>query len=189
MVRTLTAAAKTESQKSSGAKPIALVKLAFDSGAVRVWSGRGDLTFNAEVYTGLGDLGRISPVEEGIEQKAFGIAFELSGVPAATISLALSEDVQGRACQVWLGFLDESYALVADPVLVFSGRMDTMDVNLGETGKVSVTAESRLIDWDRPAGLLYTDAAQAELFAGDKGLEFVNESVEREIVWGASVAG
>ena len=189
MGRTITAATKTESLKSSGAKPIALIKLQFDSGDTRVWSGRGDITFNAEVYTGIGDLGRISVIEEGSEQKAFGVVLEISGVPASHISLALNEDVQGRTAQVWLGFLDDNYTLVANPTLIFQGRMDTIGGSLGETGVVIVTAESKLIDWDRPNGLLYTDSAQRELFSGDKGLEFVNEAVEREIIWGSTVVG
>ena len=185
MTRTFTAAAKTESLKASGAKPIALIKLTFDSGATRVWSGRGDITWGGETYAGVGDLGKISAVEEGVDDKALGIALELTGIPGAMISLALGEDVQGRSCHVWVSFLDASYALVADPVLVFQGRMDTMDVKLGETATVSVTAQSKLIDWDRPAGLLYTDAAQRGLFAGDKGLEFVTDAAgDREIVWG-----
>ncbi len=184
MTRDLTAAAKTESQASL-VRPVALVKLAFDSGDMRVWSGRGDLTWNSETYTGIGALGRISAVEEGVEQKAFGIAFELSGIPSSTISIALGEDVQGRTAQIWLGFLDSTYQLVADPVLVFRGRMDTMDVKLGEEGTVSVTAESRLIDWERPRERLYTDAGQKERYPGDEGFAFVNESVEKEIVWGA----
>lgn len=188
MARNLTAAAETESQGAL-VRPVALVKLQFDSGAVRVWSGRGQLTWNAETYEGVGDLGKISPIEEGVEQKAFGVGLELSGIPAEFISIALDEDVQGRTAQVWLGFLDSNLALVVDPVLVFQGRMDTMDASLGERGAVSVTAESRLIDWERARVRRYTDADQQERFAGDKGFAFVNETVEKEIVWGGAVAG
>ncbi len=188
MTRNLTALATTESQGAL-VRAVALVKLQFDSGDVRVWSGRGQLTWNAETYEGVGDLGKISAVEEGVEQKAFGIGLELSGVPVELVSIALDEDVQGRTCQLWLGFLDGAYTLVADPVLVFQGRMDTMDVELGDTATVSLTAESRLVDWERARIRRYTDADQQESFAGDKGFEFVNETVEKEIVWGGTVAG
>lgn len=188
MARALTAAAKAESQ-AAVVRPVVLVKLQFDSGAMRVWSGRGDLTFNSEVYSGVGDYGRIGAVEEGVEQRAFGIALSLSGIPAATVSLALGEDVQGRTAEVWLGFLDANYGLVADPMLAFRGRMDTMDVDLGATATVSVTAESRLADWNKPRVRLWTDASQRELYPNDKGFEFVSESVQKEIVWGGVVAG
>ncbi len=189
MARNITTATKTESKKASGAKPLLLTKLEFDGGTVRFWSGRGALLFDSETYTGVGDLGRISEVEEGIEQRAFGIALEISGVPPSNISLALSEELQNRKAQVWLGFFDSDYVLVADPVLLFKGRMDTMDIKLGKPATIVVTAESRLIDWSRPRIRRYTDGDQRERFAGDKGFQFVSDTTEREIVWGAVVAG
>jgi hypothetical protein len=188
MGRAGTAAALAET-KAPVARPVALVKLAFDSGEVRVWSGGGDLSFAAEVYSGVGELGRISLIEEGVEQRAFTVTLTLSGIPPATVALALAEDVQGRACKVWAGFLDSAYALVADPVPAFEGRMDTMDVALGATGEVTVTAVSRLAAWGQARLRLYTDAGQVQRFPGDRGFEFVNATVQKEIVWGGAVAG
>lgn len=189
MARDLTTGTKTESKKSSGAKPFLLAKLEFDSGDFRVWSGRGDLSFNSEIYTGVGDLGKISEVEEGVDQRAFGISLEISGVPSANISLALSEELQNRKAQVWLGFFDSNYALITSPVLLFRGRMDTMDIKLGKTATIVVTAESRLIDWGRARIRRYTDADQQERFPGDKGFQFVSDTTEKQIVWGGAVAG
>ncbi len=188
MGRTVTAAAKTESQ-AGVARPIALVKLEFDSGSLRLWSGRGDITFNSEVYQGVGHLGELSAIEEGAEARAFGVAMKLSAIPASHISIALIEDVQGRPASVWLGFLDDNYVLVGDPVLVFKGRMDTIDVEIGDTATLFLTAESRLADWQRPRIRRYTAAQQEERFPGDKGFEFVSDTVEKEIVWGGTVAG
>lgn len=189
MARDITVGVITESKKATGAKPFLLTKLEFDAGDLRLWSGRGPLEFNSEIYTGVGDQGKISGVEEGIDQRAFGIALEISGVPAANLALALDEELQNRKAQIWLGFFDSNYALVTSPVLLFKGRMDTMDIKLGKKGVITVTAESRLIDWGRPRIRRYTNADQQERFPGDKGFEFVSDTTEKEIVWGASVAG
>lgn len=189
MSRTITSAVVAESAKAQGAKPILLARLAFDSSVETLWSGRGNLTWNGEVYRGVGDLGAVSGVEEGVEQRAFGVRMTLSGVPLNLLSLSLNEDVQGRRAEIWLGFLDANYALVADPVLVFRGRMDAMDASLGETATISLTAENRLADWNRPRVRRYTDAELQARFPGDKGLEFVNPTTEKEIVWGGKVAG
>ena len=189
MARDLTAGVITESKKATGAKPFLLTKMQFDSGDFRVWSGRGDLTFNAEIYKGLGDLGKISQIEEGIEQRAFGTAFQLSGIPPSNISLALSEELQNRKLEVWLGFFDSDYILVVDPILLFRGRMDTMDVKLGKTATIVVTAESRLIDWARPRIRRYTDGDQQERFPGDLGFQFTSDAADKEIVWGGEVMG
>lgn len=188
MARDVTAGVITESKKATGAKPFLLTKLQFDSGNFRVWSGRGDLTFNSEIYLGIGDLGEISQIEEGIEQRAFGISLKLSGVSTSNISLALSEELQNRKLEVWLGFFDSSYVLVVDPILLFRGRMDTMDVKLGKTATIVVTAESRLIDWARPRVRRYTDGDQQERFPGDLGFQFTSDASDKEIVWGGQVA-
>lgn len=185
MARDVTAGVVTESKKGTGAKPFLLVKMQFDSGTLRVWSGRGDLPFNSETYLGIGDLGKISQIEEGIEQRAFGISLQLSGVASSNVSLALSEELQNRKLEVWLGFFDSSYALVVDPVLLFRGRMDTMDIKLGKTATIVVTGESRLIDWARPRIRRYTDGDQQERFPGDLGFQFTSDASDKEIVWGA----
>lgn len=189
MARALTAAAKTESLKTVDVRIFNLVKLEFDSGDVTVWNGRGNIVFDGDTYTGIGDLGRVSGLEEGIEQRAFGIAMELGGVPASSLNLALDEDLQNRKVQVWLGFFDSSYAIIADPMLAFRGRMDTMDITLGKEATIVLTAESRLRDWGRPRIRRYTDADQQSRFSGDLFFQFVSDTTEKEIVWGGKVAG
>jgi len=188
MSRSISSALVTESQKREGVRILAIAKLQFDSGDFRVWSGRGDLTFNGEVYTGIGDLGRISPIEEGIEQRAFGITLELSGIPSTSISLALQEELQNRLAEIWLGFFDPSYQLL-DAALLFRGRMNEMNIEMDKEARIVVTAESRLIDWDRPRVRRFTDADQQEFFPGDLGLQFVSTTTEKEVVWGGSTAG
>ena len=63
-----------------------------------------------------------------------------------------------------------------------------MDIKLGKTATVNITAESRLIDWARPRIRRYTNADQNERFPGDKGFEFVSDTTDKEIVWGAIIA-
>jgi len=49
-------------------RPIFLVRMVFDSGEspneLNLWSGVGDLSYDSETYTGVGDLLRISSVTE-----------------------------------------------------------------------------------------------------------------------------
>ena len=188
MAREITPAATTAAT-APVVRPLALVRMVFDSGVVTLWTGRGDLVWNSETYTGVGGLGRIGAIDEGADQQAYGIAFTLSGVDAAFVSIALDEDVQGRECRVWLGLFDDALALVADPVEVFSGRLDTMSVKLGSEGVIEVTAESRMIDWQEPRERRFTDADQRECYPGDAGFEFLNETVDKEVLWGPFLVG
>ena len=165
--------------------PILLASLSFST-PVYLWTGYGSLVYNSTTYLGLGTLGTISPVEETTDLAARGITMKLSGVPTANVSLALTEDYQGRECAILFGALSPTAGtLISSPVTVFSGRMDVMQVSDdGQTAEIIMTAESRLMDFKRPREVRYTDEEQQNLFAGDLGLEFVNDIQEKAIYWG-----
>lgn len=185
MSRSLTAAVEAEVVKSR-IKPFWLVYLGFDSGAVRLFSGIGTISWNGNTYTGAGTLGRISPIEETSDVRSNGVQLSLSGISSSLISTALGEEYQGRTCTIWLGFLDSSDALIADPVQMFSGKLDVMSiVDSGDTCDITVTAENRLVDLERPSEVrYYADADQKRYSTGDRGCEFVETLQTKDIVWG-----
>lgn len=155
----------------------------FASGTVRMWSGVGDKSWDSQTWTGAGDFGGMSPVDETTEVAATGLTFTLSGIPSSTLSLALSDNYRGKPCKLWLAILDAADA-VADAYQLFAGRMDVMAIEDGsETGEVSVDAESRLIDLNRARSLRYTDAEQKRLYPGDLGCEYAAKLAERMLYW------
>ena len=149
MSRNLTTAVSNQ-LSADELQPFFAVKLNFDSGALRLWTGYGDVTVASETYTGGGQFLGISPVEETVEVAARGVTMSLNGIDASLITYALTENYQTRSAKVYLGVIS-SGAVVADPYLVFDGRMDVMTIDdNGETATISMTAESRLIDLERP---------------------------------------
>jgi len=189
MGRTITSAAQTAAE-SEIVRPVRLVELDFSGGFMRLTTANQDIPFDSngdladETFTGVGRLASISRVEEGAEQKAYSINIRISGVATQHISTILTNTYQNRSAKVWLGLLDVNLQLVADPVLTFSGRMDTLDLTLGKTAEISIIVQSRLADWERARLLRYTNEEQQRLFLGDKGLEFVPQMVEKTIIWG-----
>jgi hypothetical protein len=185
MTRTLSAAIEAELQESR-IRPHVLVHFAFDSGAIRFWSGVGDLSWSGDTYTGAGSLGSVTAFGETTGLNAVGIKFGLSGIPSSLVSIALGEHYQGRACTMWMAFFDEAGVLIADPVQVFSGRIDVMVItDAGETADIALSAENRLVDFERPLEVrFYTDQDQQREFPGDKGFEFVPMMQQAMIVWG-----
>ena len=183
MARTVTAASKAAAQ-SEVCTPVQLVELDFSGGFLRLTTSPHNIVFDGDTYSGIGKCGSLSQVEEASEQKAYSINVTLSGVASDLISVALGQEYQGRSGKVWLGFINSSGALIADPMVSFSGRMDTMDLSLGATGKLSVIIQSRLADWERPRLSRYTNEEQQALYSGDKGFEFVSQMVEKTIIWG-----
>jgi len=163
-----------------------LVRLEFDSGIVRFWSGIGPLVWDGQTFTGAGQLGAISAAEESAETKATGRVLTLSGISSGMIAIALGEHYQGRFVTSWIALLDSNWALISDPICDFSGRMDVMSVaDEGETCTITVSAGNRLIDLERADETsYYTDADQQAKYPGDRGLEFVGALQEAVIIWG-----
>jgi hypothetical protein len=182
--RSLSASMVTEVTTAQLA-PVLLASLSFST-PVYLWSGYGNLVYNSRTYLGLGTLGTISPLEETTDLAARGLTLRLSGVPTANVSLALTENYQGRECSIMFGALSPTAGtLIASPVTVFAGRMDVMQItDDGNTAEITMTAESKLMDFKRPREIRYTDEEQQQLFPGDVGLEFVNDIQEKAIYWG-----
>ncbi len=182
MPRSLTTAAKSATE-AAHVRVVYLVFMDFSSGALYATTAPDQFVYGGNTYLGLGKLGRISTVAETGEQKAAGMQFNLSGIPAAQISIALTEHYQGRDVTVKMALLDADYTIIADPILIFSGLMDTMDMTVGATAEIAVGAESRLSRWEKALGLRYNHAVQSVRYPGDLGLEFVEQMAEKELVW------
>ena len=83
-----------------------------------------------------------------------------------------------------MSVFDADYTGVGDPQIIFSGRIDNLQIAFGETAEIVCNLENRLADWLRPRIRRYTDADQKDLYPGDRGLEYVAAAVDKEIVWG-----
>lgn len=188
MTRALTSAvAAAITQPSVGL--VLFVEMLFDSGTLRVCSAGYPLSWNGQTWQGVGALGTIEEVREGESGEVTGLAFTLSGVPSTHLALALEEKYQGRVVNVYVGFLDlPTHAILADPVLEWSGRIDQMPIVDARDGNatVRVTAENELYDFARPAPLFWTDEDQRKLYPGDTGLRFAKQLSERTLTWPAA---
>ena len=176
--------------------PVTFVELKFDGGPVLIHSEVGTLTWGGNHWQGVGLFGSISPADEQSELARTPITLTLSGVPtndpdASSVILAalLNEHYQGRQATVYSGYLDlTTRQLVDDPFIRYRGRMDTPSFEQGETLAVQLTVESRFAAWDRPQERRYNNADQISRYPGDRGLEFVEQAVEKQIFWGQKSA-
>jgi hypothetical protein len=166
--------------------PVLMFEGLFDSYPIRFWSGLGEITWNGVSWTGSGTLLSISDVQETAEIKATGVDVLLSGVPSDLISLALLEPYQGRIATLYFGAFDASTGgLIADPYLLFSGRMDVMTISDGaDTGSISLSIESRLIDLEVARERRYENQDQKVDWPNDRFFEFTSSLVDAEIKWG-----
>ena len=188
MSRTLTSAMQAVAT-AEVVRPIVLVQCDFDSGALNLWNGIGDLTVSGVDYVGAGTLLQISSMKESADLAANGMNVTLSGITEPLISKARDEDYQGRELKILLGAMDSTNSVISSPVIIFNGFMDTMSIQDGaETATITVAVENRLIEFQRSRIRRYTAEDQKIDYPTDKGLEFVAEIAEKEIVWGRTQA-
>lgn len=173
-------------EELSGAeiRPFLLFRGEFETGEVRLWTGIGTLTYDAEEYTGLGTLVSVTPLEETTDIRANGWSITLTGVPQENISLAIDETRQGASGRLYLGLMAEDGA-VLDVSRLGMGKLDVPTISEEEdNATIQITYESDLRDLERPRETRYTNEAQQARFPGDKGFEHVAGLQQAEIVWG-----
>lgn len=184
MSRGITATVQTEVDKSA-LSPILLIELMFDTLPLRFWTGFGDLSWDSKTWNGSGDVIKVSPLDETARVEASGVQFQIAGVDTLFTTYALAEDIQGREANVYVGFVDTSGAVLADPVGPFQYLMDTFNISDDPDNVViTLTAESYLASLQRPRPRRYTHEDQQIEFPGDMGLEFVASIQQKEITWG-----
>jgi hypothetical protein len=185
MSRGLTAAAVTASGSEVVTRTMA-VELDFPSGFVRYSGSPFDITISGETFSGVGMLAAASAAEESAELRAASMTVSLSGIPGDAIALALAEAYQGRKATVWEVMIADTGLVVADPVVIFRGRMDQLDIELGETSSVRVSLTNRLADWERARVRRYTQEDQQQDYPADEFFRFVSATTEKEVMWPAS---
>lgn len=156
--------------------------------ATAVGSGTGVADIN---WFGVGDLGSISQVEEGLDVSPYAITLTLSGLDATISGAALTEDYYLHPVTVYLGVLDADDVLIADPTQIWSGFMDQMNMSVGADGgdAIQLIAESELSRFNKSLNLMYTNAAQQEKSSGDLFFSHMHKIEGAKIDWGARNAG
>lgn len=185
MSRSLTTA-MANAIAASDVRPFVLLEAEFTSGTIRVWTGLGDLTWNAQTWDGIGTLLDITPIDESDEVKAQGITLRLKGVSPADLARVLLELRSGRPGILRLGAFDSAGAIIASPKIIFRGRLDLAEINDEnlEEPVIELGYEHELIDLERPREWRFTDEHQKLLFPGDTGLRYIASLQDKEIIWG-----
>ena len=187
--------------------PFFATELRFDGdNTLRLWTGQGTLVLeDGTSWVGTGNLLNISAIEETSELAVKGATLTLSGVPSEVLSLALSEPYQGRVCNIYFGTFSQgsilqessSYILLQDGSRInlettdkgfneiFSGYMDQMNIEeSGETSTIQLLVENKLVDLERARVARFTSGYQKSIYAGDLGLDFLEDLQDKQISWG-----
>ena len=147
-----------------------------------------------EEYLGFGELAQINTIPETNELSSIQMQFSLSGIPNNLVTGVFDKSAyQNKPCYVWYALLDKQTFAVQGgqngPILVFAGLMDYCNFEFGQTATISLTASSRLADWERPRGGRYNDSYQRTYVdPQDAGFSYVKPLQSKEIRWAGKSA-
>jgi hypothetical protein len=170
---------------------VTFAKLEFPSGTLYLHNSLGSYTWGGQEWLGVGDLGSISQVEEGLDVSPYAITLTLSGLNATISGAALTEDYYLHGVTVYLGVLDADDVLIDTPTQIWAGFMDQMNMTVGADGgdAIQLVAESELSRFNKSLNLMYTNTAQQERSTGDLFFNFLHRIEGAKINWGSRTPG
>jgi hypothetical protein len=168
-------------------RPLIFVQFQFDGGTLYLHNGIGSYQFPtpvaspAETWLGIGSFGQISEIEETAELSPYRVTFTLDGTDPSLIAAVDAEPLYERLAIVYLGFIGDDGALVAQPDERWRGFMDVAQITVGT---ITITAETEMARFFRSNGRQFTDEDQQEEYSGDTGFQFLDQMIDIDLRWG-----
>ncbi len=192
MVRTLTAGMVTAAAAAEG-DLLHLISLAFSGGTLFVTTAPHDVVFSGDTYVAVGGHLGFDVVQESGDLTGQGVRITLDGVDQTVISPLLAQNYIGRTATVYQAHMDSAGALVADPVLLFEGLLnssfrvvESRDPDGGGTVVVTTTVVSPLVSFRQRRGIRATLASHQHHFSGDTFFKHISTISGRKVYWGAT---
>lgn len=162
---------------------IILARMDFPDQPLYVHSRIGEFDYDGNTYLGMGEFGSISVTDEDTEQNPQRIRLGLSNIGGYWNSKVITDSMQyqNRDAYIYLGLLDESRAIIGDAITIFRGKTGNISFTEGAESSVSLELTNQFVVWNRASNLRYTDTQQQELFTGDTGLRFVQDTLSNTI--------
>jgi len=165
-------------------RPIHLFEFDFQP-YIYMTDGPVDVVWNSNNYLASQVLS-FSGISETSDLLVNSCTVGLSGVDQAVIAILLQESYMNRKMKIRVAMLDSSLQIIADPVLIFDGRMDkptiSVDPDSGTT-VCSVEGVSHWADFEKRPGRHSNNTEQQKYFPGDLGFAQVAVLPE-QIFWG-----
>ena len=162
------------------------LEMAFDDGALRLWSGTGVIQAEGKPWYGTGALGAIDGIGDSTELQASGLRCQLSAVIPGIrdMAMARAKRVRGRPAALYYGVLDARWQVVGALALERQGLMDTMALIEGSAPVIEIMVEDKARDLWKPRTRYYTDADQQGEWPGDRLFEMVASMQQSDFKWG-----
>ena len=186
MARTLTTALKNE-LLTNEIRPVHLLSIGFST-PINITDNSFNLTSSVSgssiTYTASPFLVATPTFTEETDLTKTSLNITLSGADTTFISTVLNENIVNDTVDIFRGLLDSNNALIADPILLYSGNIDTFQISESETeSNVILTVVSHWADFDKKSGRQTNNNSQQRFFNTDVGMDFSSQTV-LDLKWG-----
>lgn len=186
MARTLTTAVKNE-LLTNEIRPVHLLTIGFST-PVNLTDNSFDLTSSisgsSKTYTASPFLVSVPTFTEETDVTKTSLNIDLSGADQTFISTCLNENIVNDSVEIFRGLLNSTNSLIADPLLLYSGNIETFQISESQTdSNVTLTIVSHWADFDKKSGRQTNNNSQQRFFNTDVGMDFASQTV-LDIKWG-----
>lgn len=182
-MRTLNVAATallTSIQAGQQVPLVQLVEMQLTS-TVYLTTAGNSISWNGQTWLPAG-LGQMEPIQDTAGEVQ-ALQFNLPGVAAEQLAIALTEAVEGRIVRVYDALVDPATGVVADAVLAWTGTLNVPAIEDGPIATVSITAEHRGMLALRAKPSRYTNDEQQRLYPGDTSLDIDPATDAAPVAW------
>lgn len=165
------------------------IRIELPGHTIRVLDGASEVTFGGETYTGIdeiyGTLGTADAMSDGAGDEAPAVSFGfLPPDPTAIAGLA-NPLSQGSPVRMMVGVVANG-AVVADPLTLFEGVLDQIDLDIGSGQTLDINCVSAMERFfDNQEGVRLSPAYHKSVWPGETGLDQVT-GVVRKVYWGTA---
>lgn len=173
-----------DSLQSNMIRPGFLASFTFHTGNEYVWTGVGDLVYAGNTYKGIGSLGRIGAIDEGVEVRAIGTTVTLSAIDPVLLNDCLSDIQLGAPAAVYFALFDGALNILGTPYPLFVGTVDQPVIQVGtESMTISLKLENKLANLQRANMRRYTAADQRRYYPNDTAFNQVELLNDMALKW------
>lgn len=149
-------------------------KLDFVSGAMRLCTVVGNISYDGHQWRGIGEVTDVSALKQMINGAASRMTIGLSGVSDEVASKSLGEidDVIGRDITIYLGLMDSNYQVIGALRPVWLGTMETVRPLISggtpQSSRIAVECATLFSVRRRSKQSLYSDRQQRQISEDDE---------------------
>lgn len=162
------------------------VRIAFPNGTVGFTNGIKNWAHNGD-FDAVGSLLQVSSYSETSDLGTQNLNITLSGLDSNIVTNARDNDIQGSEVKAYISFIKGDEYNNRTNFEYFRGTIDNMIYTQdAETITVQLKCENFLVRFDDRNIRRYTQEDQRQHFSTslDRGLDFVDDIADQELVWG-----